>query len=140
MTGKLLLGFDGSEQSGKALDKAIRLAKGLDAKLVILHVYWTEAADVYTYTNRMTTEDTDIEGNKMFGKVEEMLKKEKVDYELKSVRGDDAPKAIIDTAEKERCDMIIIGNRGVGRVRGFFLGSVAEKVVAQANRSVLLVK
>ncbi len=140
MVGSLLLGFDGSEQSGKALDEAIKLAKGLDTKLVILHVYWIEAADVYTYTNRMTTEDTDIEGKNMFAKIEERLRKEKVDYELKSMRSDDAPKAIIDTAEKERCDIIIIGNRGVGRVRGFFLGSVAEKVAAQANRSVLLVK
>ncbi len=140
MAGKFLLGFDGSEQSGKALDEAIRIAKGLGEKLVVLHVYWIEAADVYTYTNRMTTEDTDIEGNKMFTKVEERLKREGVDYELKSVRSNDAPSAIMETAVKERCDMIIIGNRGVGRVRGFFLGSVAEKVAANAKVSVLLVK
>ena len=140
METNILLAFDGSEQSLKALDEGIRVADGLKAKLIVLHVYWEEGADAYIDPKRITTEDVDIDAQKMYGKLEERFKKEGVTYEFKSVRGTDVPLIIIETAEKMNCEMIVIGNRGIGRVRGFLLGSVAEKVVASSKCSVLLVK
>lgn len=140
METNILLAFDGSDQSLKALDEAIRVAKGLKAKLIVLHVYWEEGADAYIDPKRITTEDVDIDAQKMYGKMGERLKKEGVTYELKSERSTDAPLTITETAEKMNCEMIVIGNRGVGRLRGFLLGSVAEKVVSTSKRSVLIVK
>jgi nucleotide-binding universal stress UspA family protein len=139
-SGNILLAFDGSEQSLKALDEAIRVAKGLKTKLIVLHVYWGEAADVNIDPRRIATMDVDVEARKMFGKLEKRLKDEGVVYELKSERSTDVPFSITENAEKENCEMIVIGNRGVGRVRGFLLGSVAEKVVSTSKRSVLIVK
>jgi nucleotide-binding universal stress UspA family protein len=140
METNILLAFDGSEQSLKALDEGIRVAKGLKAKLIVLHVYWGEGADAYIDPKRITTEDVDIDAQKMYGRLEERFKKEGVTYEVKSERSTDVPLTITGTAEKMNSEMIVIGNRGVGRVRGFLLGSVAEKVVASSKCSVLLVK
>ena len=140
MDTNILLAFDGSEQSLKALDEGIRVAKGLKAKLIVLHVYWEEGADAYMDPKRITTEDVDIEAHKMYGRLEERFKKEGVTYEVNSERSTDVPLTIIGAAEKMNSEMIVIGNRGVGRVRGFLLGSVAEKVVASSKCSVLLVK
>ena len=71
METNILLAFDGSEQSLKALDEGIRVAKGLKAKLIVLHVYWEEGADAYIYLKRITTEDVDIDAQKLYGKLEE---------------------------------------------------------------------
>ncbi len=139
-TGCILLAFDGSAQSLKALEEAIRLAKGLMAKLLVLHVYWEEGVDVNIDPSRIATEEVDVEAQKMFPKLEKALKEEGVEYELRSEMSTDVPRSITENAEKENCEMIIIGNRGVGRVRGFLLGSVAEKVISTAGRSVLVVK
>ena len=138
--GNILLAFDGSEHSLKAFEEAIKLAKGLKRRLLVLHVYWGEATDVNIDPRRIATMDVDVEAGKMFGKLEKRLKDEGVIYKLMSVRSTDIPLSITENAEKENCEMIVIGNRGVGRVRGFLLGSVAEKVVATSSRSVLLVK
>lgn len=138
--GCILLAFDGSAQSLKALNEAIKLTKALQTKLIVLHVYWGEAANVYIDPRRIATEDVDIEAQNMSKRLEKILKDEKVEYVLKSERSTDVPNAINENAEKENCEMIVIGNRGVGRVRGFLLGSVAEKVVSTSQRSVLIVK
>jgi nucleotide-binding universal stress UspA family protein len=140
MKGCILLAFDGSAQSMKALDEAVRLAKGLKTKLLLLHVYWEEGVDVNINPKMIATSEVDIEARKMFGKLEKSLKEVGVEYELRSVLSHDAPSAITENAEKDDCEMIVIGNRGVGMLRGFLLGSVAEKVASTSTRSVLIVK
>ncbi|MEN6460974.1 MAG: universal stress protein [Syntrophomonas sp.] len=51
-----------------------------------------------------------------------------------------AAETIIKTAEKDQCDLIIIGNRGLNQIQRFILGSVSTKVISQAHCSVLVVK
>lgn len=53
--------------------------------------------------------------------------------------GDPAQK-IIETAEKKQCDMIIMGSRGAGPLRGALLGSVSQKVLSNSQCPVLIVK
>ncbi|MDP2276662.1 MAG: universal stress protein, partial [Nitrospirota bacterium] len=48
--------------------------------------------------------------------------------------------AIIDYAEKENIDLIIIGSRGLGKSSRFKMGSVASKVVKHSPCSVYVVK
>ena len=47
---------------------------------------------------------------------------------------------IVKTAEKENVDMIIIGNRGLGRLSGLLMGSVSYKVNHQASCTCVTVK
>lgn len=136
----ILLAFDGSAHSMKALDEAIRLAKGLQAKLIVLHVYWEEAADVNTDLRRIALEEVDIDAQKIFREIGKVLDDSGVKYILKSERSTDIPNSIMENAEKENCEMIVIGNRGVGWVKGFLLGSVAETVASKSKNSVLIVK
>ncbi len=55
------------------------------------------------------------------------------------VVGDPAEK-IIETAEKRQFEMIVLGSRGTGLIRGALLGSVSRKVVTGTNCPVLVVK
>ena len=53
------------------------------------------------------------------------------------VRGH-AAEAILDTAESEHVDLIVMGRRGLGRLRGAIVGSVSERVARHAEVPVLL--
>jgi nucleotide-binding universal stress UspA family protein len=52
----------------------------------------------------------------------------------------DAATSILDAAEQERADLIVMGSRGLGHLRGMLLGSVSHKVAQLATCPVLLVK
>ena len=56
------------------------------------------------------------------------------------MEGGDAADTILDMAEAEAARMVVIGCRGLGRVRGLFLGSVSQKVVVHAPCTVVTVR
>lgn len=47
---------------------------------------------------------------------------------------------LLEAAQELGCDLIVVGNRGLGGVEGYFLGSVPAKVVREAPCSVTVVK
>jgi nucleotide-binding universal stress UspA family protein len=47
---------------------------------------------------------------------------------------------IVKTAKEENFDLIVMGHRGLGRVKEFFLGSVSDRVADEAHCPVLIVK
>jgi nucleotide-binding universal stress UspA family protein len=46
---------------------------------------------------------------------------------------------IVKTAKEENFDLIVMGHRGLGRVKEFFLGSVSDRVADEAHCPVLIV-
>lgn len=54
-------------------------------------------------------------------------------------RGAEPADALIDVAENEKADLIVVGNRGMGGVKRFVLGSVPNKITHHAPCSVLVV-
>lgn len=60
------------------------------------------------------------------------------DVGIKSVGGDYAD-GILDAAKDMRADLIVMGRRGLGRVRSILIGSVSNNVVQQSETAVLLV-
>ena len=55
------------------------------------------------------------------------------------VVSDDPATAIIDVAEREGADLVVVGSRGLGEVRRFIRGSVSARVAVHAPMSVLIV-
>lgn len=47
---------------------------------------------------------------------------------------------VVEYAEEEAVDLIVIGNRGLGNISGLFLGSVSSQVIQHASCHVLVVK
>jgi len=62
-----------------------------------------------------------------------------VPYTLKAALGDPVTE-ILAVAEKENADLIVIGSRGLGAIRGAMMGSVSQKVVQTAKCPVMIVK
>ena len=46
---------------------------------------------------------------------------------------------ILETAQNEKFDLIVIGNRGFSKIKRFFIGSVAQRVLAEAPCPVLVI-
>ena len=52
----------------------------------------------------------------------------------------DPATAILDFAKRRKVDMIVVGTRGLGKLKGTILGSVSRKVINNAETSCLIVR
>lgn len=55
-------------------------------------------------------------------------------------RNGDYADEILDAAEEQEADLIVVGSRGLGVVRGAVLGSISQKVLHYAAQTVVAVK
>jgi nucleotide-binding universal stress UspA family protein len=150
---KILITVDGSEQSMDAADYAIVMAKKEDnnAQLIALHVLFSQTG--YAYSTNMfglvtpssineLLEDAKHEAQQWFDKIKEKLY-ENGDIQLKTevvVSPTSVVGAIVDYAERENVDLIVIGSRGRTGFKKLLLGSTASGVVTYATCPVLVVK
>jgi nucleotide-binding universal stress UspA family protein len=51
-----------------------------------------------------------------------------------------AAEALVDAAEQQQADLLVVGSRGLGAVKRMLLGSVADRVVHLSSRPVLVVR
>jgi nucleotide-binding universal stress UspA family protein len=142
----ILVGTDGSATATTAVRHAIDLARELDARLQIVSAY-EPVSD-----QRLRSEKIELPGDAqwMVGPREDVLavlgaaQQEAVQSGLVAVetfaRQGDAADAILDVAEEQRSDLIIVGNRGMTGAKRFLLGSVPNKVSHHAPCSVLIVR
>jgi nucleotide-binding universal stress UspA family protein len=122
---KILVGVDGSDNSTWALMEAISIAKKFSGHVMVITVYKRGGEDEATKTQL---------------KVKQLLEEEEIDSSLESILGSNPSRALVDTAQKEKIDLIVVGNRGLGNAAAFLLGSVSKQVVTKASCDVLVVK
>ena len=67
------------------------------------------------------------------------LREAGVDVETHAREGDPAD-AILDVAEEENADLIVVGNKGMTGAKRFLLGSVPNKVSHHAPCSVMIIR
>ena len=153
MVRKILIAHDGSTQARKALDFAIDIAKAFDAELVLLHVvsdqplteierHWvqTEYQHDLQQGSALDLQIRTLMGRETLTNAE----KEAVRKNARSVRtmlsdGDPAS-TIVEVADKEKPDLLVVGSRGLGGVQRLLIGSVSEKVCKSAGCAVVIVK
>lgn len=137
---KILISYDDSDLSKKALHKAVDLAS-LDEKTVldVLNVVTVPTnqfivGDVY----REVRESTFRYGNEVVAKTNEWL--DKIPNTTHTFVEEGQPvRTILEFAEKGGYDLIIIGSRGLSGVKEF-LGSVSHGVVQRSKIPVLIIK
>jgi len=123
--------------SKKGLDTAINLAKLTNAKITcitILVIYPTLVTTVLNYKKFLTTK-----AEKMLEEKEKYCKKQNIKCETKVLVGNPTAQ-IINFAEKQNADLIVIGSKGLGGIKGKVFGSIPNSVVHGSKISVLVVK
>ena len=146
MFATILVGTDGSDTATTAVRYAIDLACQLDARLQIVSAY--EPVSPARLRRENVEAPTDLQWTvNLREDVLAMLERAREDANTVGVtdvetfaRQGDAADAILDVAEEQRVDLIVVGNRGMTGAKRFLLGSVPNKVSHHAPCSVLIVR
>lgn len=144
---KLLIAYDGSDASKKAIDVTLKCADD-DDEIVILTVIPAELSKSAFTNMLLPTIDLSsvVKSGSFKEKAMESLKKVAKEIEGKvskvdvAVEAGDPADEILLSSKKFECDIIIIGYKGYGKEGRFLLGSVTDKVVRHASKSVLVVR
>lgn len=140
---KILWATDFSEEAQESLLYADAFAKTFKAKIVALHVVPDFSAALYDAAHVIKGELLQRVAA-VKGEAEEKIKaisKEKgIPFEKIIVMEGTASKIIIDSAEKEGVDLIVIGRRGMSAVEKLFIGSVANQILRTSPVPILLTK
>lgn len=147
----VLVPVDFSDASYNAFEYAYNIASKLEAKLMLLHVYYdasltpVAAVDSYAYHLTLDIDLQEIENkakDEMVTFIEHFDKKYNfeqnntvVDYELVGGATEDS---ILTAAKQNNADLIVMGTHGVGRPENTFFGSVAATIIEEAEIPVLV--
>ncbi|MBU5445326.1 universal stress protein [Paenibacillus sp. MSJ-34] len=140
---RILVAYDGSNQSKKALDKAIQLTKANPfASLEVLHVFDFPR---YYFADALVTAPVRPD-NHLFELADKTVEEAKEavaslanKHHVEMKQGPPA-KTILEYAAEMNSDLIVLGSRGLGAIREFVLGSVSHNVVQHAKVPVLVIK
>jgi nucleotide-binding universal stress UspA family protein len=149
----ILVAIDGSDQSIKAAEYAIDIAKRYSAQLIALTVldiskarYSSSAFIAPPVHGLKELELMRKEAQEWLDKIGELIeqKKENNNNSIQLIsqveESMSVPGAIIDYAENQNIDLIVIGTRGRSGFKKLLLGSVASTVVTYATCPVLVTK
>jgi nucleotide-binding universal stress UspA family protein len=146
MFGSIVVGTDGSDTATTAVRYAVDLARELGARLQIVSAY--EPVPDQRLRNQRIEVPKDLQW--MVNPHEDVLVMlEQAAEEARTAgvqevetfaRQGDAADAILDVAEEQRSDLIVVGNKGMTGAKRFLLGSVPNKVSHHAPCSVLVVR
>ncbi|MGN7360546.1 universal stress protein [Paenibacillus sp. SAF-054] len=140
---KILLAYDGSKASNKALDRAIELAQSTPGSVIqVLHAFdfprvfiGEGLAPIPASVNK----DYYDLAEQTVDEAKKRLTDEGVAFNVEMIQG--APAETILKYAKDHCsDVIVIGSRGLGGIREFVLGSVSHNVVQHSRIPVLVIK
>jgi nucleotide-binding universal stress UspA family protein len=139
---KILWSTDFSDEAQESLLYAQAFAEAFDAKIVALHVIpdispaLYDAALVVKGELAKRVAFVKKETQKKF---DALKKAKKMEFNALIEEGN-AAKKIIETAEKEKVDLIVLGKRGLSAIEKLFIGSVANQVLRSSQVPVLLTK
>jgi nucleotide-binding universal stress UspA family protein len=145
MFGSIVVGTDGSETANEAVRQATELAKSVNAGVFVVSAYEPvpegrlrgERKDAPDDLQWSINPREDVEAT--LSAAAESIKEAGVKVETFSREGDPAD-AILDVAEEQGADLIVVGNKGMTGAKRFLLGSVPNKVSHHAPCSVLIIR
>jgi len=151
---KILVPLDGSEHSAKALNLAIQIAKKFEGKITLINVFSVVAPVVMPEPTTLTPPAVPIMSTAEFSKVaeaarktasniiaegEQRVKAEGVQVET-LVREGHTVQEILKAAREGEFNLIVMGARGISKIKEILLGSVSDGVMRNSPCPVLVVK
>ena len=133
---KILVPYDNSINSKRALNKAFELASITNSTIILVHVvayHNAMAKIVEPYKENMI-----VHVNKFFKEIEENAKGKKIKIDKKILYGRPSEE-IMDLMKEKKFDLIIMGKRGTTKITGPTLGSVSNALVQHSKIPVMIV-
>jgi len=131
----ILIAYDGSESAKRALDVAAGRANG--SPLTVVSV--AELLPQFGRAGAMLLPEEDEDRKRQLAEAMEALKGRGIEAKSVERRGDPA-EAIVDEAQQEDAELIVVGTRGLNAAKRWLMGSVSTRVVQHAPCNVLVVR
>ena len=147
MIKKILVATDASAASNRAVSEAAYLAAVHEAELLILHVIrdmqlpaqLKKTLEIEAFETKREDILREIAEN-ILSEAAEKAKIEGVKKVQTAIGSGDPATSVIGFAKRRNIDTIVIGTRGLGKVKGLFMGSVSRKIVNNAEANCLIVR
>jgi nucleotide-binding universal stress UspA family protein len=137
---KILVGIDGSDESMHAADYGLSLSNKYNAELYALHVI---RSDVDLFGSHETSEymtGMRNKGKKYLDKVRLKANEKNIQTKTEIISSINIAGGIVDYAESNNVNLIVVGTRGLSGFKKLLLGSNAAHVITYAHCPVLVVK
>jgi len=136
---KIVVAYDGSSESERALNWAIDLAGKLRSDVVVVSVVKPPEFSPTISEIEEFYEDGEKHFRPLLNKVEEKVNSLIISLRTEILRGHPA-ESIVRYAFDRRADLVVMGTRGTGGFKSLIIGSVAQKVVAYSKVPVVVIK
>jgi nucleotide-binding universal stress UspA family protein len=142
---RIMVCSDGSDSALRAAGKAAEIAKRFDAHIILVHVFLSAeaiypdgivTAPDYAELTPEYKQQVQRSVEKYTGKI---FDDAGVNYTFFGLTGH-VVEQIVELAEQEQADLIVMGSRGRGRFQRFLLGSVTDGVIHHAHCPVMIVR
>lgn len=131
---KIVVGTDGSDSATRAVERAVGLARTAGAELIVVHAH----PDANVGYGLSGDDFPVIERAKSI--IKEAESQFAADIAVRSVlRQGEAADVLIDVAEEEGADLIVVGNKGMAGAKRFLVGSVPNRVSHHSPCDVFIV-
>jgi nucleotide-binding universal stress UspA family protein len=145
MFDSIVVGTDGSSTAGEAVRQATELARAVEATIHLVSAYEPvpegrlrdERVQVPDDMQWMINPREDVDAT--LKDAADSMEKAGLKVESHAREGDPAD-AILDVAEEQNADLIVVGNKGMTGAKRFLLGSVPNKVSHHAPCSVMIIR
>jgi nucleotide-binding universal stress UspA family protein len=140
-----LIPTDGSELSFQTTQRAVSLAKEVGARVTFFFskpeypvAFYGEGALIDPTTPEKFAETADNQAREIFAQAEQLAKDAGIAFDSMTAVSDLPYEAIINAAEKARCDLIFMGSHGRRGIANLFQGSETQKVLTHSKIPVLV--
>jgi nucleotide-binding universal stress UspA family protein len=147
---RILVAFDGSEPSKRALDIAAKTAAMFKGELIVLTIVPRVAMPIFSEDGIGSFSVAEIQNaqdrlipiyRKALEKAEAEVRMRYPDLKFEALLVEGRPSAtIVEEAEQRDVNLIMMGSRGLGGITGWLLGSTSRKVVDQCTKPILIIK
>ena len=135
---KILVPLDGSKYSEKVLERVSDLVRAFDSKIILLYVI-EKPLPINFLDRKEYLSILQKFGNKTLNKANDSLSKNGITAKTLLKKGNIVSE-IEKVAKNEKCDLIVVGSKGLGAVTRLLLGSVSNKLAQYSPCSLLIVK
>ena len=136
---KVLLAVDGSDNSMRAAEEALKvasMAKDCQVTIVLVAEFSKAKKEVIHAKGK---EELELSRRKLLLPITEKLDDKSISYNVEILHGEPGP-TIVKYANTSNFDLLVIGSRGLNVLQEMVLGSVSHKVMKRADCPVMVVK
>eukprot|EP00824_Muranothrix_gubernata_P004735 TRINITY_DN16096_c0_g1_i1.p1 TRINITY_DN16096_c0_g1~~TRINITY_DN16096_c0_g1_i1.p1 ORF type:complete len:167 (+),score=31.22 TRINITY_DN16096_c0_g1_i1:60-503(+) len=140
-----MVSVDGSEHAAHAFETARKLVRPEEDRLLLLTVCQQLGKEAQT-DDMEQMKLSDAQGKlvqrsrSILLHMENVCKEENIPFRSILLESNSPREAIVQEAEKENVDVLIVGSRGLGTISRLLLGSVSDYCVHHSSCAVLVVK